>query len=168
MRCEWVVLHVTSWNKCVLEVECCRCKRVCYWLHLSPSGGTEWYPERRGRKEKTSWRGQEELVFSIIAASCSPTTTTAVFLFFFFLGAFLPRDITPSRLHWKVWCSMWSGFHMDKKEVWYLSPSSAKREMNVSTRRGSHPHSTQGFFRGLVPFASPILDHCLHLWDFLL
>lgn len=63
----------------VLSVECQAYKRVCHWLHLSPSGEQSDMKQLREKGGKISLRGLEQLTVFIIPASCTPPATASVF-----------------------------------------------------------------------------------------
>lgn len=63
----------------VLSVECQPYKRVCHWLHLSPSGEQSDMKQLREKGGKISLRGLEQLTVFIIPASCTPPATASVF-----------------------------------------------------------------------------------------
>lgn len=81
MRCDWDGLwhrKTSAWGG-VLSVECQAYKRVCHWLHLSPSGEQSDMKQLREKGGKISLRGLEQLTVFIIPASCTPPATASVF-----------------------------------------------------------------------------------------
>lgn len=174
--------------------------RVCHWLHLSPSGGeqNDNPATLRGREEKISWRGREQLTISIIAASRTPPSTAAVF------WEDSPWPVLTCTIRYpcffgRFWCLMWNEVDLiwGKKEsdtlVLQLSQErnesavcgwSACVRMCVCVRRqwkmagnkhfwhtGAPIHIQLKGFLGISHILIPlvhILEPCLHLWECLL